>query len=593
MRKKRLVRLQLTLLVIVIGLLVWRSGTDADRPDGIIVFSDLQAGKLYRAGLQVDEETDLAISMTIAFETDEEDAQLAVYGWILDNRDHSVVWIVNPLTANRAGVLALVADTIHIAPGSYDVFFTTLGPTTRSRRDAPFLGLKPFWTNYKSEWSMSVSEAQIQENKTYSIREVGVNGGSAEAENHIWSTGPIGDHSMKSFVFRVVAPSDLILYSVGEMCTSGCDYGWIEDIHTSERIWQMDWENTEPAGGMDKNRQFSGTIRMAPGIYRAVFRTNGGHSANYWNANPPTDPDGWGLSMTGSNPMNFVEVDPWAQSQPIIDLTGIGDDEFREVQFALTEPASLIVFAVGEISSKGALYDYAWIENRTTHQTRWEMSREKSQHAGGDNTNRTETAFLDLDVGLYSLYYKSDESHSAERWRKSTPQHPERWGVTVFPMDPDGFDTASFSIVELNPEASESVTDHIAVEVDAGMTPSNQLVGFIAVENDADLTESFELTETTSLRIVAEGEISSGGRYDYGWIENAETGELVWEMTLKNTKFAGGEDRNRRFEGLLTLPAGSYVARYTSDFSHAFNDFGEGAPLSPRDWGMRIFRATP
>lgn len=591
MRKKRLVRLQLTLLVIVIGLLLWRSGTDTDRPDGIIVFSGLQAGKLYRTGLQVDKATDLAISLTAAFETDKEDALLAVYGWILDNRDHSVVWTVNPQSAERVGVLALVADTIHIAPGSYEVFFTTVGPTARSRRNAPFLGLKPFWTNYQSEWSMSVSEAQIQEEKSYSIREVGVNEASATAKNLIWATGPIGDHSMKSFVFRVAEPSDLNIYSVGEMCTSGCEYGWIEDIHTSERIWQMDWENTEPAGGMDKNRQFSGTIRLGPGIYRAVFQTNGGHSANYWNANPPTDPDGWGLSMTGSDPTRFVEVDPWVQSEPIIELTGIGDDEYREVQFALTEPASLIIFAVGEISSKGALYDYAWIENRTTRQTPWEMSRENSQHAGGDNTNRAETAFLDLEVGRYSLYYRSDESHSAERWRKTKPQHPERWGVTVFPMDPDGFDAASFSIVDLNAESSEAAADEVAVEADMGMIPSNQVVGFIAVGNDADLTEPFELSETTSLRIVAEGEISSGGRYDYGWIENAETGERVWEMTLKNTVFAGGEDRNRRFEGSLSLGAGSYVARYTSDFSHAFNDFGDGAPSSPRDWGMRIFRA--
>ncbi len=590
MRKRRLVRFQLMLLAIVIGLVVWRYSADTDRPEGVVVFSDLSAGQLYRAGVQVDREADVAVSMTAAFETDDEDAPLAVYGWILNNNDLRVVWNADEAHLRRDGVVATTIDTIHIDKGSYEIYFTTVGPTAKSRRDTPFLGLKPYWTNYKSEWQMSLSEVGDPDEKAVAMRRVGVHRERESGDNVVWTTGPTGNRVRKSFLFRVLSPVQLDIYSIGEICTDGCDLGWIEDVMSTEAVWQMSWDNTVPAGGQDKNRVFRGVVDLEEGIYTAAYETDGVHSAARWNANPPFDPDGWGITISSAEKDRIVEVDPWTQSEPLVDLTRIGDDALRNEQFSLSESASLIVYAMGEISSGGSLYDYAWIENNSSRETIWEMSRAKSEAAGGDATNRVEMTFLELSAGTYTVYYRSDESHSFERWRKRQPRNPERWGITVFPADSRSFNQDAFELLALEGvEADISVSETLELADDAAATTAEQIVRFDAVGNDSDLSQAFELESESKLRIVAQGELSSGGRYDYGWIEHQETGERVWEMTVQNTRYAGGEDRNRRFEGLITLPAGAYLARYISDFSHAFGDFGEGEPDSPQDWGMRIF----
>jgi hypothetical protein len=59
-------------------------------------------------------------------------------------------------------------------------------------------------------------------------------------------------------------------------------------------------------------------------------------------------------------------------------------------------------------------------------------------------------------------------------------------------------------------------------------------------------------------------------------------------MTMQNTVPAGGTERNRRFDGTVNLPAGTYEAHFVTDFSHAYGDFGDSAPPEPADWGMIV-----
>ncbi len=59
-------------------------------------------------------------------------------------------------------------------------------------------------------------------------------------------------------------------------------------------------------------------------------------------------------------------------------------------------------------------------------------------------------------------------------------------------------------------------------------------------------------------------------------------------MNYPDTEPAGGDERNRKFDGVIELPPGRYVARFKTDFSHAFGDFGEDAPADPSSWGMLV-----
>jgi hypothetical protein len=61
-------------------------------------------------------------------------------------------------------------------------------------------------------------------------------------------------------------------------------------------------------------------------------------------------------------------------------------------------------------------------------------------------------------------------------------------------------------------------------------------------------------------------------------------------MQYEETEPAGGADKNRMFDGVITLPAGSYVLHYTSDGSHSSSNWNDEAPDDPDNWGITVFR---
>jgi hypothetical protein len=77
---------------------------------------------------------------------------------------------------------------------------------------------------------------------------------------------------------------------------------------------------------------------------------------------------------------------------------------------------------------------------------------------------------------------------------------------------------------------------------------------------------------------------------DYAWIENARTGGTIWRMVYGETMHAGGADKNRAVEGILRLPAGSYVLHYQTDGSHSFNDWNSAPPWDPVHYGVTLRR---
>ena len=92
------------------------------------------------------------------------------------------------------------------------------------------------------------------------------------------------------------------------------------------------------------------------------------------------------------------------------------------------------------------------------------------------------------------------------------------------------------------------------------------------------------------MRIYALGEGSGRSLADYGWIEDARTGKTVWEMTYRTTDPAGGAAKNRRFDGLVTLPSRRYTLRFETDGSHAFGSWNADPPDDPDMWGITVYR---
>jgi hypothetical protein len=93
------------------------------------------------------------------------------------------------------------------------------------------------------------------------------------------------------------------------------------------------------------------------------------------------------------------------------------------------------------------------------------------------------------------------------------------------------------------------------------------------------------------VRVFAQGEGDGGGggrMYDYGWVEDAATGKVVWEMKAPETAHAGGAGKNRKLDAPLSLPAGRYRLRYKSDDSHSFDNWN-ALPPDINFWGIALY----
>jgi len=359
---------------------------------------------------------------------------------------------------------------------------------------------------------------------------------------------------------------------------------------------------------------------LAPGLYRVTYQTDATHAYDDWVANPPYDPEGWGLSLTAhATDLAAQAFDVWNDRDPVVALIGMRNDEFRAVTFSVAELARVIVYGLGEMKSSDR-YDYGWIERfgsgdplagRTEDEddrrpladaTIWEMKYDDSRPAGGDRSNRRIIDFVDLPPSTYTLYYRTDDSQAYESWSNGEPENGERWGIALFPLD----EAQAGAIQVLNRaswSSDEKTTREHDLEVSVEVAVSEEevaleplevddgeiLVALNRLENNQQVAKTFHLSETTRLRIVAVGEITlSGERYDYGRIEQAGSGKTVWEMTWENTRSAGGDDSNRIFDGQFELPAGEYIVRFTTDGTHAYNHFDTRPPAIPEAWGITV-----
>ena len=191
-------------------------------------------------------------------------------------------------------------------------------------------------------------------------------------------------------------------------------------------------------------------------------------------------------------------------------------------------------------------------------------------HAGGHKKNVKAETVVELEPGKYGVFYRTDESHAFGSWNAEPPDFPDRWGIAVFSLDPDYV-----------PEGRPLYTD-----LDTGEVSEAVLVSVKRLGNNQRRKVPFALEDSSDVSVVAAGELLLSGRYDYGWITRGE--EVIWEMTLDNTQYAGGAKKNRKVETVLRLPAGSYVAHFITDDSHAFGDFSDPPPDDPNSWGIEI-----
>lgn len=600
MNRKKVVRVELFLLAAVTLLLAYRVMQGPPSPEGVVSFSDIDSEEVRHTAFVVEHPVRVVIDAVGSLEsTRQEDAELAAYGWILDRRSREVIWKMSAAASTRdRGHIASQRDTVELNPGIYDAWYTSYG--NRHSHLSPFtifdriFGNGSAWRKDEKHWKMIVQQVGTRTAAVTPLHGEPHEHLVPRPTNQIWTSAPMRGNREREFVLEVAEPARLGVYAVGEIERSQMDFGWIENVLTKERIWEMTLDNTAHAGGWSVNRIVMDTLALEEGIYRAVYKTDPRQNWGDWVGNPPYDPAAWGMTLS-ADPLEAVSpFSPFATRDPLIEMTRVRNDERRTTQFRIHEPVQLIAYAVGEIGESGR-YDWAWLRNNDSQERVWEMSWSESRQTGEHSGNRAELAFVSLEPGAYTLGYETDDSHAFDSWRHARPEEPNRWGVTLFALD-ENVDSTTVEIlnydqVSLTVEEDESAprpADPPGPPQELPPMPGSTLVTITEVGNEERLEMAFALSEPSRLHISALGEISISGRYDYGWIENAQTGEIVWEMTFQNTVPAGGADRNRQFEGTLELGPGDYVVHYTSDFSHAYGDFGDEPPAHPQGWGIRV-----
>ncbi|MCW8848634.1 MAG: hypothetical protein OQJ81_01545 [Melioribacteraceae bacterium] len=280
-----------------------------------------------------------------------------------------------------------------------------------------------------------------------------------------------------------------------------------------------------------------------------------------------------GITVSGENGkfkvVNFDNVINGVLKNSVASLNHVLDNQDLQAGFSLDNETELRIYTIGE-GRKEHIIDLAWITNIKSNRIVWRAALENSSHAGGGLKNYVIDRTIKLPKGSYLLHYSSDDSHSFQEWNVMPPNDPVFWGATIWP-------------------ASEKDKRNV-VPFKAGDIVK-PLVELTKVGDNAFLSQGFSLLKPQELRILCLGEgYNKDDLSDFGWIVNADTKEIIWTMNDNRLiEHAGGATKNRMVEETIKLDKGNYIAYYSSDDSHSYEEWNSTNPFDRGRWGITIW----
>lgn len=434
---------------------------------------------------------------------------------------------------------------------------------------------------------------------------------SAAGERMILQLKDFTQSELKSGGFILSADQTVHLYALGgggkKDNLSSSDlyaYGWIIDADSRKVVWEMSRSNTK---SQNSYRKFDNEINLKKGSYEVYF-AGFGYGGNSIFSNFYINIDRRNHSAEGDSRnrgfFNWLEevffddyerdwkkaaksweisvyIDEKAADVPtfnvpkelqnvIFKAVRLGDDEHLRQRFSLKKDMQIRVYAIGEKDYQESNADYGWIIYEKTRERAWEFKKFRSGNAGGADKNIKTDETVTFKAGDYSLFFITDDSHSFDDWNSAPPDDPFNYGITLCAAN-----QAEMDSFKLLPATGEK----------------NIIAQLIKVGDDESRSASFALKEETPVRVYALGERANSKRKmaDYGWIINSRTREKIWTMNEEETEQAGGDEKNRMVDELITLPKGSYTLFYQTDDSHAYGDWNSSPPFDPEHWGITLY----
>ena len=571
-------------MLLTLGLVVLLAVPCLSRERVLTEIERLDVDEVRIAGFVLDRDGDVSIEAVGFRDRGMWDSFRLNNAWILNAETRNVVWKLKDADSEKLSKnLCGYAADVNLKKGRYEVYYSTHPYLGHHGGDIEVEDLGDFISGVMrgvfgkdfdyDEYRKAVHELHIVvsgDGKPLREREVLDFQENLRRNAVLAFTGLEGDR-YETVGMVLEKTMDFQIYAIGEMTKKGnYDYCWIMDVETHEQVWKFDYWNSSHAGGAKKNRVFKDIVSLPAGNYALFCVTDDSHAFDEWNLPPPYDPFFWGVTIQTADPkmarhVKIHDYEHIAERDVRVEILLLGNDEVRSEGFTLKTPMRLRVYAIGE-GREPEMYDYSWIVDADTRRTVWEMTYGRTEHAGGGSKNRVVDEIIELEKGNYVVFALTDNSHSYGDWNASPPHDAERWGVTILVTEGNRGDVLGY--VE---EEDKSV-----------------LARIVMVGNNENKSERFELETGGRTRLYAIGEGRNGDMHDYAWIENAGTGRVVWEMTYRMTDHAGGAEKNRVFNDVISLDAGEYIVHYASDGSHSFKRWNASPPTDPMNWGVTV-----
>ncbi|MEX2285086.1 MAG: hypothetical protein WEE89_21550 [Gemmatimonadota bacterium] len=568
-------------------LLLASSGAFAQNGSVLVDIRDLSPRELRSEGFVLESPQRLLIEAAGAaekrgtnfFAREENTREWRGNAWILNARTREVVWELRQADGRRnRRDLEQFDGEISLPAGEYEAFYASYSALWRSEGN-------PLRWLIGGRNRDGYDDDGLSENFRMNIQGNGRGLAPLELQrlrdryrsNAIFTLTSATRAGVQQIGFELMKATPVEIYAVGEAREDGAfDYGWIIDANTGKKVWSFDYARSRHAGGALKNRVVRVSRTLPAGRYAAIFAADDSHDPSEWNAAPPFDPSYWGLTVRvpaeDRASIKTFAYDPTPDDLAIVALTRMRNQQTRSQGFKLLAPMDVRIYALGE-GTDGAMHDFGWIIDAKTRRRVWVMDYVRTEHAGGAEKNRLVNQVVRLEPGSYMVYFQTDGSHAFRSWNSGAPAGEDDWGISLFPASGtlDREQIAAFD------ENADDTGDVIARINNVG--------------NDEVRSRTFTLERDSDVRLYAIGE-GDGQMFDYAWIENSQTGRTVWEMTYRMTEHAGGADKNRRYDGVIRLPAGQYSLRYKSDDSHSPDSWNSDPPFDPSRWGVTVYRVT-
>lgn len=358
-------------------------------------------------------------------------------------------------------------------------------------------------------------------------------------------------------------------------------YGWILETNSRKVIWRS--ERCEDYSDEDGDYDIEKELKLKSGNYEVYFSSGTKDGKDFtFNIGAIRSlisrqkseireyRDEYFIEVSGEDEI-FEERKPFElvndlNKDAIVAITRVGDSEKIEKRFSIAHDTEVKIYGVGE-GIKKQFYDFGYIYDVSQNKKVWMFNRDNASKAGGGRKNVVQKSTITLSKGSYSVIFKSDDSHSFDEWNVKPPDDPQHWGIVVSLVDED--DRKNIISFDKN--------DII-----------EPIISITEVEEDTYRSKGISLSKSIKIRILSIGE-GYKNLVDYGWIINADTKEIVWEMTSRNTENAGGARKNRMVDDIIKLDAGNYIVSYVTDDSHNYDDWNDSPPFDEDMWGITIW----